>query len=207
MSHQPNNIFAGTSTAGIFPVGQWTRVPPEALREKERVTDAEGWTILPPSRKRTEIPGAKGRNWGLRVTFRNQPVGDHMPEIALRRNDGSLSAQLYREGTKFVVLQHNDSLPKGDPTEYQQLGHALLTNAVPAGTPFTIEFIAVSTHLIARCNGATIRCEATPEGPTTGDIAIRGPGYDAFRDIEVLNLDTMSEAEAMKIAGMDAASK
>ncbi len=207
-------VLAGSEMAAravatqSFPVGQWTRIPPEALHEKELITDPEGWSTLPESRTRTDIPGAKGRNWGLRVTFRNRPVSEKMPEIALRRKDnGSLTAQLYREGTKFVVLQHNGSKPKDDPNEYQKLAQTLLPNAVPAGTPFTIEFIAVGTHLIARCNGTTVQCEITPDGPTTGDIAIRGPNCDAFRDIAVLNLDGLDEAEAMKLAGMEMSSQ
>lgn len=166
------------------------------------VTDAEGWSPLPATRTRTEIPGARGRNWGLRVTFRNQPVGEHMPEIALRRKNGSLTAQLYREGTIFVVLQSTYMSPDGEP-QYQELARQRLTNSVPAGTPFTIEFIAVGTHLTARCNGSTVRCEATPEGSRSGDVAIRGPSYDAFRDVEILNLEGLGEVEAMKIAGMN----
>ncbi len=127
-----------------------------------------------------------------------------MPEIALRRNKGSFTAQLYREGTIFVVLKSNDVSAEG-VQKYQELARQRLTTSVPAGTPFTIEFIVVGTHLIARCNGTTIRCEVTPDGPTSGNAAIRGPSHDAFRDVEVLNLEGLSEAEAMKIAGMDAA--
>ena len=196
---------AGQASASPrFPPGKWTRVPPEALRENDLVTDAEGWSRLPASRARTEVPGAKGRNWGLRATFRNQPADEHMPELALRRRNGSLSAQLYREGTIFVVYQSNDAAP-ARISKYQELARVRLTESVPAGTPFTIEFIAVGTHLIARCHGTTVRCEAPPDGPASGDVAIRGPSYDAFRDVEVLNLDGLSEAEAMKAAGMSGA--
>ena len=127
-------------------------------------------------------------------------------EIALRRNNGSISAQLYREGTIFVVLQSTYVIPDGEP-KYQELARQRLSTSVPAGTPFTIEFIAVGTHLIARCNGSTIRCEASPQGSLSGDSAIRGPSYDAFRDVAVLNLDGLEEAEAMKLAGMEMSSQ
>ncbi len=195
---------ARSSTTQSFPVGQWTRVPPEALHEPDIVTDAEGWSLGPASRTRIEVPGARGRNWGLRATFRNQPVGEHMPELVLRRKNGSLSAQLYREGTIFVVLQSNDAAPEGVP-RYQPLSRTRLNESVPAGAPFTIEFVAVGAQLVARCHGTTVRCAAPPDGPASGEVAIRGPNYDAFRDVEVLNLEGLSEAEAMKVAGMDAA--
>ncbi len=68
------------------------------------------------------------------------------------------------------------------------------------------DLYAVGQTIIARCNGQTITAQPPDQTP---DRISRPMIYnlraDAFRKLEVINLDGLPEAEARKAAGLDAA--
>ena len=65
-----------------------------------------------------------------------------------------------------------------------------------------VEYAVISDHIIMRAGGTEV-------GVTKEPVNKRAPGFinlhTAIRDIEVINLDGLSEAEALKAAGIDGA--
>ncbi len=70
----------------------------------------------------------------------------------------------------------------------------------PIGKEYTLEFAAIGNRLIGRHNASVI-AQATDQTFTDGTAHINGA--EDVRDIEVINLDGIPEAEALRIIGVD----
>jgi hypothetical protein len=68
-----------------------------------------------------------------------------------------------------------------------------------AGDEFDMELFAIGNKLIGRFNGKQLPI-VTDTRLTEGNLGFQTA--DSVRDVEVLNLDGLSEAEALKLAGV-----
>jgi hypothetical protein len=55
--------------------------------------------------------------------------------------------------------------------------------------------------LFGRINDQTVTC-TVDDGDRTGNLTVVGANKIPFRDLEVLNLDGLPEAEALKLVGV-----
>jgi hypothetical protein len=178
----------------VFPPGVWTRMW-TAAEESLNADKKDGEWLLPNNVTR----GRSGSftNAGMRARFRNQLVTDRFhPQINLRAPIvSSMNLHLNPEGT---MLQIRDGRVRGG---LPVLAELRLAERVPAGKEYQMEFYAIGPKVIGRVNGQTVT--ATITGATSpGPLSIYMANADYLRDVEVLNLDGLPEAEALKLAGV-----
>ena len=135
----------------------------------------------------------------MRATFRGQHVGKKMPELLLRDGESAnYNAFLAGDGSAITIQRYNSSAEN----RYETLATRTLPQPIPPGTPYTLEFIAVGKSLRLRVGDAVLDA-STPE-PTRGRGVIYGADHDSFRDVQILNLDGLPEAEARRLASLPA---
>jgi hypothetical protein len=76
----------------------------------------------------------------------------------------------------------------------------LLPDALQAGDEFSLEFYTIGNRLIGRCNSEVV-LSAEDQRLTRGVLTLH-TGH-LLRDIEVINFDGLSEADALKLAGVN----
>ncbi|MFZ4763392.1 MAG: protein kinase domain-containing protein [Roseimicrobium sp.] len=196
---------AVTAPSEKFPPAQWVKVftkfedLPEDLR-KAGMKFEDGWIRFPNSQPR-RIYAANGlTNYGIRAKFlrpidttRNSVVmirARHAPEVAgylLSPNQGEMYAARRLEGEVsgperlWVASSSAISLPQ-------------------KGEEYSLEWCCVGNKLIARLGERFVKVVADSLYPS-------GPGFFTgntdLGDIEVINLDGIPEAEALRILGVD----
>lgn len=197
-----------------FPPGQWVKVLSnqsalDARPElKGKVAMKDGWLdcSLTNSAAVFHPPGFTASNAGVRLTGRlaNRPPISFGFVVALRR---IMSQPAEDYSYRFQI----DALDRSEP--YVALGYydagarrqdllekKLLPTPPKAGDEFRMEFYTIGSRLIGRLNGELL--------PIVEDKRLsRGTIYlqtlHLMRDIEVINLDGLSEAEALKIAKVE----
>jgi serine/threonine protein kinase len=184
-----------------FPEGKWAwmRTREEEARDRaENIIEQEGGWIL--WRSKTYAPKAKPetapvRNLGVRVWFRGRRLNDHdYPQINLRAVAGqSPSLNLHIRSGKLQIRHSRDGFPV--------LAEEPLREPLVAGKEYQAEFYAIGTRVIARVNGQTLSFE-TDVPPVAGQLSLYGANMDWFKDAHVLNLDGLSEADALKLVGV-----
>lgn len=153
----------------------------------------DGWWKVETG-KHLQPSYSAGIDWGLRATFRGLHQGTKVPEITLRETgETNYNAFLQGDGTAIMIQRFDANAV----TRYQTIAKRELAVPIPPGTPYTLEFIVLGKRLRLRLGDELLEV-AAPAAPTKGRGAIYGAGYDQLRDIEVLNLDGLSEAEALK---------
>jgi hypothetical protein len=202
------------SAETAFPPGQWTKVlstqaEVDALTGKGKVTvKPDGW--LDFSRPE-EAPGVgltafSAANAGVRVKGR---IADKapMPMVMMLTLRHTKSPPARSEGyrlhigggdstTPNVSLAHYDfSTRKTSPLELK-----MLPGALKPGDEFSLEFYTIGSRLFGRFNGGPL-LQAEDQHLTRGSTLLQ-TGH-LLRDIEYINLDGLSEAEALKLAGVD----
>ncbi len=189
----------GANGDPIFPPGVWTRLwtPAEEAATIER-KDGD-WALLDGrSRGRKDT----FTNVGLRARFRGQRVKeDNFPQFNLRSDTGSgTSLNLY-------ITPGGDKLALRQPPlsrDYPALAELWLAEKLKPGLEYTMEFYAIGSTVIGRVNGKTVTAKL--QGPvTSGIINLYSANADFLRDVEILPLDGLPEAEALKLAGVSAA--
>lgn len=181
-----------------FPPGQWAPVSASLADSESLTVTSDGWQRLP--RWIAFSPAnARGTNWAVRATFK----GDHedrVPEILLR-DDGTSNFNAYLDnGGRSLTVQQCAN--EGVRTHFT-LATLPLKNPVVKGTPYTLEFAAIGSRLIARVNGETLDFLVEDE-PHSGRASVYGIKYDAYRDIKHLNLDGISQEKALSLLGITA---
>lgn len=179
-----------------FPAGKWAGVRVGLADSESLSATPDGWLRLPKWVAFSPI-NARGTNWGLRATFKGDHT-DRVPELLLRE-DGTSNFNAYMDsggGTLTVQQCVND----GARTHYTLATHRL-RQPVKKGTPYTLEFYAIGSRLIARLNGETLDFRVE-DAPRSGRASVYGIKFDAYKDIQHLNLDGVPEAEALKLAGI-----
>lgn len=181
-------------TLADFPAGQWRTVPydPGSMPFLERIDN--GWMTSPGAVSILPFK-VKGHQWGIRVTFRHLHRAQ-VPELLLRAShESNFNAYLEDDG-RTLVIQHFDR--RATP-QYRTLNEIALPKPVEPGRAYTLEFFAIGQVLIARCRDVMVEVDSAIP-PQEGLASIYGIHFDHFRDVELINLDGMSEAAALEIA-------
>jgi hypothetical protein len=179
------------------PPGQWVKLNyedfHEGIRSKLKVED--GWMspILKPCSIIFPSDLIFSTNQGIRVRCKLSPDSPLIPEfklrssksdcLALSRSFRTLTDKISHSGTVSAVLATGQFEWVGQPSEV------------------VVEFAAVNERVFARFDGR-LSLVASDGRPEKGGVAIwnaQGP----FRDIEVINLDGLPEAEALRLLGVD----
>ena len=154
-------------------------------------------------RKDFEFPkDFTAHNFGVRVRLKGDLLkgGDARPQLALEGD--SKSHQLFisqPKGDDMVIRVYAAKPPPASKT----LAQVVLTQPLGKGVECTLELFAVGQCLIARVNGQTL-------GALDPDIsadhlcrpAISNLSNDHFRDLQIVNLDSLSETEVLKALGL-----
>ena len=101
---------------------------------------------------------------------------------------------------KELLIKRKQSGNKGD--SYPNIFTAKATEAELTQPDEVIEFGAVGDHLVARLGGGFVKL-VSDSHLRQGKGYISAGGASAIRDIEVINLDGLPEAEALRLLGVD----
>ena len=199
---------AAPTASAILPVGRW--VPPYADWSKmPSVGEVKaGWALTRELDHHIRPPGAPElwqiRDGGLRVRYQipAQWVGSQVLAVRNTRSQG--------EKPRIFQLSYRGPSPErsGGRMVIESYGGktdahvSLAEKKIPlAGTELTLEFIAVGKTLIGKINGETLTCTVDDAGDRAGGLTIFRTNGHAIRDLEVINLDGLPEADALKLVG------
>jgi serine/threonine protein kinase len=193
--------YPQVSASGLigYPTGVWTRLWPAEV-EASRYAQRDGeWGRL------NEVIANQGNapkrvpmlNIGLRARFRGQRIKpDVYPQMNLRSQEND-SVNLFIDSVGQKLRLRN-ALKAG----IANLADAPLREPLVAGKEYLMEFYALGTTLVGRVNGQTVTAQTTsPLLP--GHPALNQGHNDFVRDVELLNLDGVPEAEARKLIGIE----
>lgn len=184
-----------------FPPGQWVKLftkfeeLPGELRDPKSKRQAKwnnGW--IEPGRAGVQlnlaVPSTLNGNYALRARFRKG--GDNLHGIFLRRQAGD-DAGLYQ----LKLTDNTLACQRREGDRYHMVSSGQLASA----DEFTLEFAALGSRFYGRLDSRLL-CTGTD---ATHPVGVAGFYVNdmAIRDIEVINLDGLSEAEALKILGVD----
>ena len=189
-----------------FPPGQWVKVftkfedLPESMR-RPGAKGEDGWIVPNPQNRLSltppEFPNSK--NHGIKITYRiESPKLMFSGEVRVRH----LGSSGYAMGV-VSTSQVSINVFKEIQSTVQKVPLALSppTEDWKDGTIATLEFFAVGSNLSAWVNGKLVTQVEDSTG-NNGKPALLNVMLP-FRDIEVINLDGLPEAEALKIIGLD----
>lgn len=197
----------------VYPKGVWTAAWPlvkDSHGESLQVTrfDANGSWMEPNAQSGGTLldPRARLRNAAVRATFRSGGDAFFLAQIVLRSTQQppwkTYILRLSQSGSSARVLFHDDGISK-DSSNERTLRDSRLEKPVLKGDSYTLEMACIGHRLIARCNGQLI-ADIEDSALSEGTHGIRSG--EAFRDWEIMNLDGLSEAEALKLAGVSSIS-
>ncbi|HBJ86211.1 MAG TPA: hypothetical protein DDZ88_20570 [Verrucomicrobiales bacterium] len=198
-----------------YPPGQWVKVlasvadlPPDARAKNLLTWQPDGWIVRKES---GSAPSAfnllrrTGKNGGIRLRGRVDAAlnMDALTSLWVRkqsvaRTDANDS---YRLGLR-APLPGQVTLNYWMEKERRSVDLHVHTPQPPLadGAEFTLELVAIGTQLHARFNGVALPV-ITDTRLTTGEVGLHP--LHPVRDVEVINLDGLSEAEARKVAGIE----
>ena len=188
-----------------FPPGQWVKVLTTAedlssdLRKPESgVKFEDGWVRGMKVGQTLYLPSDLRANYAVRLRAVRGTSTHNGEGIVVRRHEPSEVAKRghyfgkYSGGT-FLVQHVLDG-------KYETLHASSPSDAPAVGQEYTMELGVVGNRLFSRLNSERFTVEMKPdfmEGRTY--LSLQEP----FRDVEVMNLDGLSEAEALKLLGVD----
>jgi serine/threonine protein kinase len=203
--HTPEKPPSAETVA--FSPGKWVKVyskgddlPKELRQSDSGVRFDDGWIRFTPGQPK-RIPIFNGIINGA-VRARVQRLSDKPQNRStfVLRSDGTESSHYYRlyYGNQLLVASKR---VQEDSTYVFQAP----VNDLPTGVgEYTMEFAAVGSHLIGRFGSQTVRVARGAD--LSGGIGYI-TGEESLRDIEVINLDGLPEAEALRLIGVDAEGK
>jgi serine/threonine protein kinase len=189
---------AVSSAPIAYPPGQWIPVWPAPKEIPNLGSVTEEWVLSKPEVPSLRVPGVRLWNGGLRARFRADKQGP--PPQLMLRDPGGGGYNLINS-SKRVMMRRNDP-----DAPYGSVELAKFDCQMPGlGEPMYLEFLAVGRTLIARVNGETFThvLTETASPPVPGDLRLYQVDQNAFRDVEILNLDGLPEAEALRLAGLN----
>jgi len=208
----PAPLVAG---AYQFTAGQWMKVFTTAedivatVREKNALTWRQGWLDATDAKAfpLVTVPGSDGRNRGIRLHGKISPgvIQSINTFMFVRRKTmpigGLASYRLYYQGMGVkptVGLSHTPEAPS--TIKSSSFNFFWVDPPLKAGDEFDMELIAIGDKLIGRFNGKLLPI-VTDTRLTEGAVGFQTKHL--VRDLEAINLDGLSEAEAMKLIGLD----
>lgn len=185
----------------VYPAGQWVKVWLRAEDIPNAKVMADDWAMMNPPFASAHVPGAIGQNWGVRSRLRLSQ-GVPPPQLQLRDSEG--------RGYNVILVYDSIRFRRNDPAVQShnvELGKQPL-KLPGVGQEFTLEFIAIGQRLIARLDGQTFTMLLDPSSypALSGDITLYQVDRNAFRDVEVINLEGLNEGEALKAVGVSLSS-
>ena len=148
-----------------------------------------GW--LESADLQIKLPLPLYKNMGVRVTSRLGPSQsmDDTSAIYLRSNGNK---GCYGANWRGIVLY------PGPGGTAQRVYLQENVRPVQSGEEFSLEFYVIGSRLITRYNGATGEAEDGECTFPSAHLILDG----SIKDVEVINLDGLSEAEALKLVGV-----
>ena len=190
------------SNSPAFPPGQWVKVAgalndlPERVRDRFSMS-ADGRWFVPQGMQGLTWPTFQGSNCGIRGVFRRE--GANFTRLEVRRDTERASNESYTLGLvdpKGVIQMAHFRQHK----YHRSLASHQLPAPLPDGEEYSLEFYAIGTTLIGKVNGQ-VKHRVQDSTLLQGFLGLMS--WEAFRDVEVINLDGLSEAEARKLVGID----
>jgi len=178
----------------IFPVGVWAQM--KDLTKHEKTEDGPWVRLGQVVNGWYEKDVVLMTNLGIRARFRGQRVKDYdYPQLNLRGvKDKTPALNLHIRSGKMQIRVMDAGFPV--------LAEAPLREPLPAGKEYVAEFYAIGQQVIARVNGQVLTATRKLP-PAPGNFSLFGADWDYVQDAQVLNLDGLSEAEALKAAGVE----
>ncbi|MCB1242482.1 MAG: protein kinase [Verrucomicrobiales bacterium] len=193
--YPPAPVVEGSSGS---PQRKWEKAWPNAETIPAVASVSDGWALLDPGTAVVNVPKTSLRNGGIRMTGRFDGTLEGMKAF----QSTQLQLRWNKEQSYKVALQ------KDGITFQTKLGNRTL-KTVPVilpkpGSTFVLEFIAIDQTLYARLDGqlASVQLSENDDPNLRGELLIYGLNHQWFRDIEFLNLDGLSEAQALEAAGL-----
>ena len=206
------NLPVSKSSDSKFPPGQWVKLftKPEDLPEELRKTDSgvkfeDGWLRFEGKpAKSVGVPSELQVSYAIRCRFKRDTVTGHSAGVVVRNgtdDGGQVGFYSFDLSPKQeLLIKRKQSGPQGD--SYPNIFTAKATEAELAQHEEVIEFGAVGDHLVARLGRSFVKLVSAPHLRQGKGFITRG-GATAIRDIEVINLDGLPEAEALRLLGVD----
>jgi serine/threonine protein kinase len=197
----PSPNLPVSASSPQFPPGQWVKLftkpedlPADLRKPDSGVTWEDGWIrISGTERKVINLPSALRKNAGVRMRVKRGSDQSGHASIALRNTPGPESRyvlSLFDSGfyiDRFERGQKNQIVSERPP-------------ALRSGDEYTMEFAAIGSRLVGRAPDAFAR---VIQDRAFEDGAAYVSSKEDLRDIEVINLDGLPEAEALRLLGVD----
>ncbi|MBK8091675.1 MAG: serine/threonine protein kinase [Verrucomicrobiaceae bacterium] len=189
--------------APVFPPGKWVKVFsnmedfPEGLRNsKSGVTLEDGFFSASPAREVNVGIQSKGSQWGIRGILRRNK--GNSKSLGALRFDGE-TPNLWERITilpQTGIPRIEQSLPSGQLSVGSELPAAV---NIDADKMVKFEFASYGSRLFGRIDDSLLPVVKAHVANPMPVVSIN----HSIRDIEVINLDGIPEAEALKILGVD----
>lgn len=179
-----------------FPPGQWVNIQQRMQSASNVSVSKDGWVTVNPPLVIAPVTGPATQNGGVRVRFKRSPEKVVAPQLLLRFAD-SAGYSIFPNGD-CLILRRND------PKTRSQVELKRFFMPIPkSGEEFTLAFSAIGDLLIAQLNDQTVtyRLDLSKEPRLGTDIKLYDVAQNGFRDVEVINLEGLSEGEALKRVG------
>ena len=196
---------ASKSSDPKFPPGQWVKLftkPEDVTADQRRfgMTYKEGWLVGGLSSLRISLPDSLTHNYGVRASCRlsTKRAGSRVAELtrlSVRRTPGGTQHQVGLTGDLANWVHQKGKTTLSLTGEILSAVPKLEENAI-----YRLELAAIGSRLITRFNDTILKTADLSDAPEgTGAIL----GSEDLRDIEVINLDGLPEAEALRLLGVD----
>ena len=184
--------------AAALPQRGWTKVWQKREDIPVQMAVKDGWVTTKEGQLGIRVPALSGKNGGVRARFRWGPDRTHAPQLQLR-NTGGVGYNII-PAYNAVIFRRNGAAASGGSVELKKMPLTL----PKAGQEYVLEFIAVGQTLIARLDDQTVsmQLDAGDYADLRGEAGLFQTDVNAFRDVEVINLDGLPEAEALRLAGI-----
>jgi serine/threonine protein kinase len=188
------------------PAARWVAPYPDPskipdISGTEVIRNEPGWVRRKPgapelvaiAADRSDLLLADG---GMRARFDVPNVNADWPSLHIRKDrNGYLGFGCRRTaaGTREVYMEHRHGQSS------TELASAPLEKAMPGNSEYHLELYAVGSLLVGRIDGQTLSVRLRPDqSHSRGTLAIWGADRTHFRDFEILPLDDVPQADALK---------
>lgn len=193
-----------------FPPGQWATCYAYAADIGQQWFDwgatwQDGWITPAPQMNHSIVLSAQntqGKNWGARARYRWVEGGNAM--VTLRSNGAAANFSVEAYGLRVesgrAVFMRTQGTGKPGPDQKFPLGDALPLE-LKNGQEVLVEAFVIGDTLHGRVDGKLLTTR-TDGVLTEGGFSLTTT-HCHYRDLEFINLDGMTEAEALKVAGLE----
>ena len=211
-------VVLAASSSAAAPARQWEKVFPDLSKIPNLAEFKDGWARVSEKGGIKQLEDREGQplalhNGGVRVQ-RRVPENWHGGTLLHVRtlDEGRRLNLCYYEPKApgeqgYLQLREfrPETLPPNATAEQAfDLQKLLAERRIPPiGTEFTTELVVVGNTARGRLGTHTVSCTVEDRGKA-GRVAIDEANRQFFREVEVLNLDGLAEAEARKAAGLAA---